>query len=397
MSLGTSNRVALRVVEESTWGVTPTSPALEALRFNSESLNFNADFTTSEEIRADRMTSDTVMVSASGSGDIESELSFGTFDKLFAGAMFNNWVTAGSIVAAATDIALVRTPGSPVTWSLTSGATDMAAQSWSVGQYVLVAGFADPFFAEIVSIAAGALGIRPLTDVPSDSAGDPITITPLNFVRNGTTPKSFTVQKAFTDLAVQELLNFQGSRVGSLAFDISTGSIITLSMSMMAKDALMTETQFSGASVTAANSNEVMNAVTNISGITFDGDPSGTELFFNTLSISIDNQLRGQEAVGTLGYIGIQPGRLALTGSIELYFSNSAVYDKFRASGTFALSFLARDNAGNAYVVSIPRAKYTALEITAGGLDQDIFAAAEFEALINTAGTYQVQISRLTA
>ncbi len=47
-------------------------------------------------------------------------------------------------------------------------------------------------------------------------------------------------------------------------------------------------------------------------------------------------------------------------------------------------------------MVTIPRAKYTSMEIVAGGNDQDIFASAQFEGIINAAGTYQYQISRGT-
>lgn len=396
---GTSNRVALRHVEETTWGETPSTPTLATLRYTSESLNYAADFTTSEEIRTDRMTSDTIQTMASGEGDINGELSYGTYDNLIEGAMFSDWATSGSEVAAATDISVTKTAGTPNTWSIGSTSTDLSAQSWVVGQFVKVSGFttAGTFYAEISSIAANALGIKPMTDVASEVAGDTVTITPMNYIRNGVTKKSYTLQKAFTDLATPELWNFTGARVSTWGIELGTGSILTTSFSMLAKDAQMVETQFSGATVSAANTNTVMNAVNNVAAISFDGDPGSSTLYFNSLSLTLDNSLRGQEAIGTLGYIGIEGGRLSVTGSIELYFENSAVYDKFRAASAFALSFLAQDAEGNVYVVTVPRAKYTSMEIVSGGLDQDIFASAEFEAIINTAGTHQFQVSRLAA
>lgn len=393
---GTSNRVALRQVAESTWGETPATPTFDAIRFTSESLNYNAEFITSEEIRADRMTPDTIQVSSMGSGEINGEWSYGTYDDLIEGAMFSTWVTTGSALGPETTLAIVKTGGSPNTWSITDSGDGLDGNSWVVGQFVQVTGFstAGTFFAEITSIAAGTLGIQPLSDVASETAGDSVTITPLDFVRNGTTKNSYTIQKAFTDLATPELWNFTGSRISTWSLELATGSILTTSFGVMAKDGQMTETQFSGATVNAANTNTVLNAVDNVAAIVFDGDPGGSTFYFNSLSIALDNQLRGQEAVGTLGLIGVEAGRLALTGSIELYFENSSLFDKFRAATAFGLSFLAQDASGNAYVVTIPRAKYTAMEIVAGGLDQDIFASAQFEAIINTAGTHQYQISR---
>lgn len=396
---GTSNRVALRQVAESTWGVTPSNPALAAVRFTSEGLNYNAEFITSEEIRADRMTPDTIQVSSSAGGEINGEWSYGTYDDFIQAALYGTWATSGTVLGPATTIAIVKTPGSPNTWAITDSANGLASRGWTVGQFIRVTGFpvAGTFFAEILTIAAGSVSIAPMSNVSSESAGPSVTITPMNFVRNGTTKRSFTIQKAFTDLATPELWNFTGSRISTWSLELATGSILTTTFGVLAKDANMTETQFPGATLPAANTNTVLNAVDNIASIVFDGDPGGSTFYFNSLSIELDNALRGQEAVGTLGFIGVEAGRLSLTGSIELYFENSSLFDKFRAATAISLSFLARDAAGNSYVVTIPRAKFTSMEIVAGGNDQDIFAAAEFEGIINSAGTYQYQISRLPA
>lgn len=398
-NFGTSNRVALRQVAESTWGITPATPTLAAIRFTSESLNYNADFITSEEIRSDRMTPDTIQVSSQAGGDINGEWSYASYDEFIASALYSTWVTTGSALGPVTDVAIVKTGGTPNTWTLTQVAAALASQSWVVGQFVKVEGFstAGTFYAEITSIAAGTLGIAPLTDVASEAAGDSVTITPMNFVRNGTTKSSFTIQKAFTDLSTPELWNFTGARISTWNLELGTGAILNTTFGILAKDANMTETQFSGASIGTANTNTVLNAVDNIAAIVFDGDPGGSTYYFNSLSINLDNALRGQEAVGTLGLIGVEAGRLSLTGNVELYFENSSLFDKFRAATAFSLSFLAQDTAGNAYIVTIPRAKYTSMEIVAGGNDQDIFASAQFEGIINAAGTYQYQISRLAA
>ncbi len=395
---GTSNRVALRQVAETTWGVTPTSPALDAVRFTSESLNYNAEFTRSEEIRADRMTPDTVKVSSSAGGDISGEWSYSTYDAFIQAALLSTWTTTGT-AKTATTLAIVKTPGTPNTWAITDSGNGLATNLWVVGQFIKVAGFAPAgtFYAQILSIAAGTMSIAPLSDVASDAAGDSVTITPMNFVRNGTTKRSFTIQKAFTDLATPELWNFSGARVSTWSLELATGSILNTTFGFLAKDANMTETQFSGATVGAANTNPVLNAVDNVASIVFDGDPGGATYYFNSLSIELDNALRGQQAVGSLGFIGVEAGRMSLTGSIELYFENSSLFDKFKSATSFSLSFLARDALGNTYIVTIPRAKYTQMEITAGGADQDIFASAQFEGIINAAGTYQFQISRLAA
>jgi len=400
MSFATANRVALKYIAEVTENVTPTSPNLQSQRFTSESLNNNSDFVTSQEIRADRMTPDTVQTSLSAGGDISGELSYSTYDDFIEGAMFSDWVTTGSAVGPAVDIAVTKTSGTPNTWVLVnSAATDWTTMSLAVGQFVEVAGFAvaGTFYAEIVSVDATTLAIKPLTDVASEAEGDAVTVTPLNYIRNGTTNKSFTIQKSFEDLNTVEYWNFTGTKIGSWSLDFSTGAILNTVFSLLARDGVMTETQFAGSSITGATTTGVMNAVNDVTAVTFDGDPGAASFSFNSLSLAMNNALRGQEAIGTLGFIGVVPGRIQITGDIELYFENSTLFDNFRAATAFQLTLMVQDSEGNAYIIVLPRCKYTSMEIVAGGLDTDIFASASLEALINVAGTYQIQVSRKAA
>lgn len=389
---GTSNRVSVGYVAESTWGTTPSTPAITGLRFNSESLNYNAKFVTSDEIRADRMTPDTIKTSQQGDGDISGELTYATYEAFMEAAFFTTWVTTGTTTSAATDLA-ITVVGSVFT--ITSGATDWTAKSLVVGQWMKFTGFAQgTFYGQIVSIAAGALVIYPSQLLTAVASGASVTATPLNYLRNGTTKKQFTIQKAYNDLTAVTYQNFVGSRVGTWKLDLSTGQIAKTSFGIVAKDANMTTTQFSGATAVAVNTNPVMNAVDNVVGVVFDGDPTTQAYYFNSFSFTLDNALRGQEAVGTLGLIGLEPGRLKTTGSMEIYFADSTAFAKFRAATALSVHLVISDANGNGYILAIPRAKFTKMEIVAGGLDQDIFAKCDFEALVNTAGTYQVQLSR---
>jgi hypothetical protein len=399
MTFATANRVAMRYVAEVTENTTPNTPALQALRFTSESLNNSADFTSSQEIRADRMTPDTIQTSLSAGGDINGELSYQSYDDIIEAAMFSTWQSVATEVVEADDITLTKTAGTPNTWVLTaSAATDFTADlaGVAVGQFVEIVGFpvAGRFYAEVTSVATATLGIKPLTDVATEAEGYPISVIPLDYVRNGTTSKSFTFQKSFTDLNTVEYWNFTGSKIGEWSLDFATGSILTTTFSVLARDGVMTEAQFASASIVPASTSNVMNAVNDVTAITFDGDPGGDTFRFNSLSLSINNALRGQEAIGTLGFIGVVAGRLQITGDIELYFEDSSLFDRFRASTAFQLTLMVQDSDGNAYILTLPRCKYTSMEIVAGGLDTDIFASASLEAIINSAGTYQVQLSR---
>ena len=393
-NLASSNRVSLGAIAEVTWGVTPASPTFKMIRFKGESLNYNASFKNSEEIRADRMTADTVKTSQMAEGGFDGELSWASFDDFIEAAMCGTWVTTGTVTSAATDIGINKTGN---VYTLTSGATNWTTKSLVVGQDIAISGFAQKalFYGEIVSIAAAALVILPSVDLTTVAAGPAITVTPLNFVRNGTTKRSFTIQKTFNDLSVVTYQNFRGWRAGSMKMNFAVAAIAQISFGGMAADGDMTTTQFGSTTLTPVNTNPVINSVDNVLSVVLDGTPAVNVLYANSISIELDNALRSQEAVGTLGLIGIEYGRAKVTGSLEIYFADSALFAKYRAATAVSLKMFVTDPNGKGYIITLPKAKFTKMEIVAGSLDQDVFAKADYEAMVNAAGTYEYQISKI--
>lgn len=89
----TSNLTRLRYISEATFGTTPGTGTSEDLRFTGESLNYTLSTETSQEIRSDRQIADLVQVGAEASGDVQFELSYGTFDSFMAAALGGSWST----------------------------------------------------------------------------------------------------------------------------------------------------------------------------------------------------------------------------------------------------------------------------------------------------------------
>jgi len=67
---------------------------LQQIRYTGESLNYNIENTQSEELRPDRVETDLVQTSASGGGDINFELSYGTFKEFLASIFCSHWLPA---------------------------------------------------------------------------------------------------------------------------------------------------------------------------------------------------------------------------------------------------------------------------------------------------------------
>ncbi|MEE9367041.1 MAG: phage tail tube protein [Dehalococcoidales bacterium] len=88
-----TNRVALRIVEESTPGTTPVTPAFQQLRITgTPNLAFAPVTVTTNEIRSDRQITDLILVGAEAGGDAGFELSASALDTIIEGAMLSTWV-----------------------------------------------------------------------------------------------------------------------------------------------------------------------------------------------------------------------------------------------------------------------------------------------------------------
>ena len=215
-------------------------------------------------------------------------------------------------------------------------------------------------------------------------------------IKNGVDLQSFTFQKHFQDLAVPIFQNFSGCRIGGMSMNFQTGQILTGSFSVMGCKAVSGTSQVAGAVITSpGDGNSPMNAVNNLTGIEKDDVAMAAKI--RTLSLELTNNLRGQEAIGTLGYVGIALGRLEITGDIELYFENSTEYQTFLDNDDFKLEFNLVDEDSNSYLFTLPRARYEEGTILSGGLDQDLMVAGKWRAIYDPTTQCMIQIDRTIA
>jgi hypothetical protein len=215
-------------------------------------------------------------------------------------------------------------------------------------------------------------------------------------IKNGTALSSFTIQKHFQDLATPLFQNFKGCRVGGMKLDFKTGSILTGSFSFMGCSAVIGNSQIAGATFTSPGATaDVFNAVSNLIGIESNDVAFASKI--RSMSLELNNNLRGQEAIGTLGYVGIALGKLDVMGNVELYFEDSTEYTKFLSATSFKFEFIMQNAAGDNYKVTLPKVKYEEGQITSGGLDEDLIVQGKWRALYDTTSACMIQIDRYDA
>lgn len=394
MTLAISNRAKLQYIAESVFGETPATPEFDVLRYNGESLNYNINNIISDEIRSDRMTSDLIQVQADSSGDINFELSYGVFDDFFQGGLASTgWST--TVAVSETDISAASADNS---YNTVGG--DFVADGVVVGQWLEVRGFStnqeNNGYRRVVSVVANKIVVDGGTLV-DETAGDTITMAG-SFIRNGVEPLSYSIQKVLEDLTPNQYILFRGMRVGQIQLAFETASILTGTFSFMGLTSKSDTTGESGQSSDPATplNNEVMNATGNVESVWIDGAlASGT--YFNTFNLNVNGNLRPQDALGSLPHIGIALSRMEVTADAELYFQDETEYAKYLAATFLSISLLVEDNAGNAYIFTLPRCKYETGEVVAGGLDQDIFFNTTIRGLRDPVTDCMVQIDRFVA
>lgn len=384
-----SNRTQITYIKEAVYGVTPNTPQMQELRITGESLNKNISNKVSAEIRSDRQVTDLVQTSKAAQGDINFELSFGTFDDFLASALFSeDWTTPLTI--SGTDIA------ADATGLTSSGPTNFVSAGIKVGQFIKVGGFtgnvANNTYYRVTSVTANDLNLSP-APAAVDASGETVTIKG-SFIRNGTTKKSFTMEKGF--LEINEFFQYIGMIVNTMSLQIKSQEILTGSFSLIGKDATLVGTSLDS-TPTPATTTDVLNAVDDVASIKEGGVEVASPNYIEEMTIELNNNLRSRYAVGSDALTSIGTGKCDITGTLKTYFGDSSLMDKFIAGSKTSLDFRVQDSAGNSYIIDLPEVKFDSANVVAQGQDQDVFAEMNYRAIRDAVYGFTIQVCKFPA
>ena len=93
MTIATGSRHDMAYVAESTFGTTPTTPVFVPIRHTGTTLGLSKDAIESEELRQDRQIAHYIHGNKSVSGDVNIELSYGSFDDLLQATLAGSWAS----------------------------------------------------------------------------------------------------------------------------------------------------------------------------------------------------------------------------------------------------------------------------------------------------------------
>jgi hypothetical protein len=379
-----SSRVQLRYIAEGTFGVTPNSGNCKELRMTGESLNTDRAKEESKEMRADRQVSGATTVDANASGSINFHLSYAEYDAFLAAALQSSFTVFGTNgVSATTTITFA-------TGTLTASVSTSGASDWSTlkpGQWFLVVAPSNANNGKLLRVSTS---VAPTADVITLDASTPATAASnianctiaTSRLTNGVTQPSFSIEKEFSDIT--QFMLFTGMTVNKVSLNFAAAALTDGSVEFMGKiGALAGSTGLPGTPV-ASKTYEIMNGVTGI-GQLWEGTAPVSGTFIKSMSMNIDNTLRGQKALANLGNIGIGVGDFKVSGSMEVYFSNGDMYDKFTDDTYTQIIVGSQDLSRNGYVFTLPRVLLMGGNITAGAKNQDVMATFEYMAFADDA------------
>lgn len=393
----------LRYIPEVTQGVTPGSGNGVNLRMTNPTMKASVATVKSNEISSTRMVSGSTNVDIDVDGGFDFELSGKEYDPFIEGVVYGSFAhygTAGlgstfSCTTAATTITAAVAP------TTTSAFTLLANGSWfklnpPAGATATVkAYFADRWFK-----VAGTTSTVITLDASTPITGAGLGITAVagyavtqSVVSNGNTVKSFTFEYDQTDIA--QRLWFKGMQTNMMSLKLEVGSVITGSFGFNGLTHDISATTILPGSPVASQSLEVMNAVTDVGMVMENGVNLLTAgSFIMSVNLDINNNLRAQKAVGVYGSVGIGSGELAVSGSLEAYFTDATYYRKWLDGTQTSLVIGMADQAGNGYLFELDKVKFRDGGLNNGGKDSDVMLSLPFDAFYNAGTGRGIRITR---
>ena len=390
-----SNRVDLRFIEEATWGDTPTGPNVQKVNYTGEGLRSDQTTVTSETIRSDRNVSDHTVVGGGASGDVNFELRYSAeFERLASVALHANWVStrvSGAGASAAFSGGTVDV-GSGLAASVLSGhifRISNATTSSNDGDYRVLANVTagNDNTLTLAEVSSGA------TAVFSDEAFGASTLLMGNNIRNGVLKKSVTFEKHFAD--IDEYHTYAGMRGSTMTLSLESAAILTGTFGFQGKSQALSSVTVASAT-SEQSTNTVMNSSGNVGRIWYNGSIA-TGICFQSAEISLDNNARDQQCVGSDVNSGIGLGNAAVTGNFSAFYLNNDILDNFVNKDNVDFRFQVTDLAGNSYVFDVARIRLTEATANAEGANQDVVQNISFGAFVSETGNYTIQVTALDA
>lgn len=212
-------------------------------------------------------------------------------------------------------------------------------------------------------------------------------------VKNGTTQTSLTIERGFMGQATPTYIIQRGMVAGQGEFNFTTEEVITGSVTFQGLTGEQTTTSLD-ASPDAATTNAIMSANVNVGRIAESGSAVSSPNYVRSAQISVNNNLRLNTAVGSVGAVDIGEGEAMVEGTLETYFGSNALLAKLLNATAGSINLRSQKDS-QAIVLAVPRATFTSGSPSAGAKNQDVMLPLGFMASIDPDTSAHIIMDRL--
>lgn len=393
--MSSSNLVRLAVIEETTLGVTPGAGNFKEARFTSESLSGTPETTKSQTIRSDRMSSGQIVTGLTVEGSLNFELAKDTLtDDLLESAMMNSWDVQALVTVDLTINATAKT---------ITRASGSFTGNIVVGDIISLSGFSTSVnntLCQVLEVVSATVIRCVFENEVVDETGTGTAYKRADKLTIGQTKKSFSIEKAFLDLANKATI-YKGMLVNTMNLNVAYGEVISgvFNFNGTKRDEADTAVEFitNGRTILDADTTQPLNGSIDMPFISTNVLGTMEEAPFCTQSLSIDlnNNLLAQKCIGEAAPKDYSPGEAAIEIKMNSYLSdiNWPVIAKKLTQAPFAMAFAVKNGDGF-YGFYLPAIQVSFPDPSSGGANQDISLDMSGTAKVGSSGESALVIYR---
>lgn len=379
---GVFKQLAYKV--ESVYGTAPSASASQSLRRVTSDLGVTKDTYQSNEIRTDQQMQDMRHGVRRVQGNINGELSPGTYADFMAAALRKAWAATSAI----TGLSLTVAGAGPYT--ITRAAGDFLTGGIKIGDVVrITAGSVNAANLNknvlVTNVTATILTVRVLNGSALVAEGPIVSCTIAVTGKKtwapttGHTNLSYSIEHWFSDLVQSEV--YTGCHPSSIDLQMPASGLATVGIGMMGQGVNTASSQYF-TSPNAATTTGLLAAVNGL--LLIGGTPVAT---LTGLTLNVQSNRSGEPVVGSNVVPTLFPGRILVSGQATAYFDSVTLRDAFlnETEFTMVMALTADNTANSAFIsVSLPRVKSNGHTLNDG--ETGLVATIPFQALLPTTG-----------
>lgn len=216
-------------------------------------------------------------------------------------------------------------------------------------------------------------------------------------LRNASVQRSNTFERQYLNHSPVSYEYFTGQMLNVLTMQFDLQAVIKLTKSYIGKEGSIETSRVAGATDLDAPTNDIMNTTSDVADISMDGSIIDGPNFVNGATLTINNNLRQQNAIGHLGAVGIGNGEFNVSlSAFSTYFGSPAIYQKLLNGTDFSFNTLLQSPSTNneSYMIDLPKLEMQSGAPSVTGKNADVMLTGAAQALYDPDLGYTIGINR---